>query len=83
METRHFIDDERQITMSLKAEDWTTLQKIANLEATGKNWLSGVGSEYYFLNIWIIGRMSACPIGVNKDDWVRAFFEPELVKDCD
>jgi hypothetical protein len=70
LETRHFMDDERQITISLETKAWESVQESANALALKNNWLAGTGGDYENLNIWIIGRLSACPPNVSSADWI-------------
>ena len=70
IETRHFMDDEHQITIGIDREFWPVVQRIANQRAIDKKWLASSGSEWDYLNIWIIGRLSSCPEGVDAHDWI-------------
>ena len=70
LETRHFMDDERQITISLEPKACESVQESANMQALNDNGLSGTGSDYKNLNICIIGRLSTCPPNLSSADWV-------------
>jgi len=70
IEARHFVDDEHQITIGIDRNLWPKVQRIANQTANDKQWLGGRGSEWDYLNIWIIGRLSGCPKGVDAHEWI-------------
>lgn len=71
MESRHFFDEDRQFTIRIRAEKWAAIQQIANQEAYYQNWLKGEGGDYDNLNLWILRRLSSCPDGVDRNDWVE------------
>ena len=64
------MDDEHQITIGLDKNTWPILQEIANQTANEKKWLGGRGNDYEHLNIWLIGRLSNCPRGVEPHQWI-------------
>ena len=70
MESRHFFDDERQITVTVSIECWRQLQKLANETAASEGWLCGKGHDWDYLNIWIIGRLALRPIEIEKNEWI-------------
>ena len=70
IEARHFMDDDHQITIGIKRNLWPVLQDIANRTASERRWLSGKGSDWDYLNIWVIGRLSSCPEGIEPHDWL-------------
>lgn len=70
MESRHFFDDERQITIAVSIECWSRLQKLANDTAASEGWLGGKGSDWDYLNIWIIRRLSQRPKEIEKNEWI-------------
>jgi hypothetical protein len=74
-ESRHFMDGERQITITLDAALWESVQELANRTAGSAKWLSGKGTNWDNLNIWIIGRVSRCPRGTEANQWVRQAIE--------
>ena len=69
-EARHFMDDERQITIAIDRDLWPMIQRVANQTANEEGWLGGRGSEWDYLNIWMISRLARCPRGVEGHDWV-------------
>lgn len=71
VETRHFIDDEHQITIGIESELWPFLQQIANANAKRNGWLNGMGSDWDYLNIWIIRRVHSCPRDIEPWQWVE------------
>lgn len=70
IETRHFMDDEHQITIGIDMDLWPALLRIAHQSARDNQWLAGRGTERDYLNIWIIGRLSTCSKGVEAHDWI-------------
>lgn len=70
IEVRHFMDDEHQITIGIDSDLWPRIQLIANETARERRWLGGKGSDWDYLNIWVIGRLALCPKGVQGHDWI-------------
>jgi len=75
VEARHFMDGEHQITIGIDRSLWPMVQRLANQTASSKRWLSGTGTEWDYLNIWIIGRISSCPKGVDAHAWISQAVE--------
>ncbi len=69
-EVRHFMDDERQISIGIAPEAWIALQALANEKAKEAGWLNGRGSDWDNLNIWVIGRLARCPDGIEPYQWI-------------
>lgn len=69
-ETRHFMDDEQQLTIGIHKDLWPIVQRIANRTANEKQWLGGRGSDFDYLNIWIIGCVARCPKNVELHEWI-------------
>jgi len=72
VEIRHFMDDEHQLTIGIRAELWPLLQELANREAERRKWLNGRGSDGNYLNIWVIGRLAEKPEKVEPWQWVAS-----------
>ncbi|MCR6663786.1 MAG: hypothetical protein NVV60_11760 [Luteimonas sp.] len=70
IEVRHFMDDEHQITIGLDRSLWPLIQRIANQAAADNQWLGAKGSEWEYLNIWIVGLVAQCPRGVEAHEWI-------------
>ena len=70
MESRHFFDDERQLTITVNEVCWAAIQNLANEAAASEGWLGGHGSDWDYLNIWIIRRLAKRPNGIDKNEWV-------------
>ncbi|MCX6864631.1 MAG: hypothetical protein NTV46_00170 [Verrucomicrobia bacterium] len=70
IEVRHFMDDEHQITIGIDRNIWTIIQRIANQTAIDKQWLDGKGSEWEYLNCWIIDQLSRCSKEVDAHEWI-------------
>jgi len=75
-EVRHFMDDERQITIGVPRALWPRLQEIANQQALKRGWRCEGGPERSFLQIWIIWQVALCPDSVEPHAWIsRAIAE--------
>ena len=70
VEVRHFMNDEHQLTIGVRGDVWPLLQELANHGAMSNNRLSGRGSDWTNLNIWIIGRLHVKPRGIEPWEWV-------------
>jgi len=75
IESRHFMDDERQITITIDAQSWISIEILANKLAHIEGWLGGKGSNWHYLNIWVLGRLAKCPANVDKNDWIYQAIE--------
>ena len=64
------MNDEKQISIGIDNNHWNTIQRIANAQALSKNWLSGKGTNWDYLNIWIIGTLFKCPKNVEPAEWI-------------
>jgi hypothetical protein len=73
IETRHFMSDERQISIGIEKSLWNKLQTIANYEAFKEGWLGGKGSKGDYLNIFIIGLVYKCPKGIEPWRYITDF----------
>jgi len=71
METRHFMDDEQQITITVSESTWEAAQKLANETAISEGWLNNKGSNWDHLNIWIIRQLSQRPSNIDKNEWIK------------
>ena len=69
-ETRHFMDDERQITISLDVNIWSAIESLIKTEGFRKG-----NCDSSNLNIWIIGRLSKRPNGITPELWVAKAVE--------
>ena len=70
IETRHFMNVEKEISIGLEEKLWPVVQLIANASAANKKWLSGKGSNFDHLNIWIFERLSECPNDIESNTWI-------------
>jgi len=69
-EVRHFMSGEKQISIGIDNNHWDTIQRIANEQALSQNWLAGKGTNWDYLNIWIIGALFKCPRNVEPAEWI-------------
>jgi hypothetical protein len=70
IETRNFVNDEKQISITLEDKLWPALQLIADARAEERNWLSGISSNFDRLNIWIWEQLLKCPINIDPNTWI-------------
>jgi len=66
----HFMDDDHQLSIGVSKILWPVLQEMANREAQCSRWLGGLGSDWEYLNIWIIRRLADRPDGVEPWQWI-------------
>lgn len=70
IETRHFVNDQKILSISLEDKLWPVLQLIADARAEERNWLSGISSNFDPLNIWIWEQLLKCPIDIDPNTWI-------------
>ena len=63
VETRHFMDDEHQITIGVDKNMWQILQLVANYNTK-------IGSDWHNLNVWIINRLLSKPKDIEPWEWI-------------
>ena len=70
IETRYFMHGEKEISIGLEEKLWPVVQLIANATAANKKWLSGKGSNFDHLNIWVVERLLKCPDDIESNTWI-------------
>lgn len=70
IETRYFMHGEKEISIGLEEKLWPIVQLIANATAANKKWLSGKGSNFDHLNIWVVERLLKCPDDIESNTWI-------------